>query len=727
MPHRQLSGTRRTVLRGAAVAAGLTGTASLPALAHPRSFGAVRKPDDRPNVIVISVDDLGWQSLGCYGNTFNETPNLDRLARRGMRFTQAYAAAPVCSPSRAALITGRYPSRVGVTDYLRNNEAASEKFLRPDAGTAARLLSRRGYTSGLIGKWHLTESYSGPYRERPGNPYAHGFDEVVASEQTYIAAGDYTYPYFFMPDLPARSGDEYLTDRLTDETVDYLGRHRDEPFFLHLSNYAVHATLVGKEDLVAKYSIKTGAGLPGNDPVYAAMVESIDDQVGRVVETLHTLGIAENTLLFVVSDNGAPFASMNRPLRGIKGSLNEGGIRIPMIAYWPGHIEGGQVSDALVSLVDVLPTAWDLATGDKDVEPAGPGFDGISLVGTLTGGARADGRRLFWDYPHFMDNRRPSAAIREGRFKLIRYLRHHHLELYDVIDDPGERKNLARSHPGIAIELDAKLTAHLADVDLLPPSPARYPVSLSGSHPMNGPLGDDELLILAGATSAVARHGRLEFSATTDSDVLVTTRAAPIGAEFALVVDTVPEGASDEDGDEAGDRDEDRDSDRSDDQDQNQDRNRDRRRRRRRAKRRQDRPVRIGLVKDAQNQLMVRYHPRQRSVDWQLLRDGMRQREGLEILDRLVGSVDLSAPGSRLGLSLRDTTVAVYVDPGGTGWQFLFRFDVGRVIDLRRAADRKVWRYAVGADLRPGLSEVTGFDAKVTRRTARKWSQRRSA
>ncbi|MEO3843258.1 sulfatase-like hydrolase/transferase [Streptomyces sp. B22F1] len=213
--------SRRGVLRGAS-AVGLTAVAG-PALA--RSATAAGPPP--PNVIVVSIDDLGWREFGAYGSTFNETPHIDRLAREGMRFTRAYPAAPICSPTRAALMTGLYPARTGITDFLREAPAASGKFLSPDVPTVPDFPGPYGCTTALIGKWHLTETYSGEYTERPGNPYAHGLDEAIASERLYIADGDYFHPYRFMPDLPARTPGEYLTDRLADEAVDFVARHRD--------------------------------------------------------------------------------------------------------------------------------------------------------------------------------------------------------------------------------------------------------------------------------------------------------------------------------------------------------------------------------------------------------------------------------------------------------------------------------------------------------------------
>lgn len=460
--------TRRTLLRGAAVVGAATAATTAVAAGAVGSDETRRRPRSagrRPNVIVISIDDLGWDELGCYGNTFNETPHIDRLAQEGTRFTQAYAAAPLCSPSRAALVTGRFPGRTGITDYLRGEGAASDLHLSTDLTTIPDVLRPRGYTTGLIGKWHLTETYSGDYRSRPGNPFAHGFDEVIASEQLYIGGGDYFHPYFFMPSLPAREPGEHLTDRLAQEAVDFVRRHRDEPFFLHVSNYAVHTTLDGKPGLVAKYEAKAGTGEPGARPQLAAMLESVDDQVGRIVAELRAQGLARTTLLLLTSDNGGPNRPANQPLRGTKGQLYEGGIRVPLIAWWPGTGAAGRVTDELASTIDVLPTAAALAGTRTPRE-----VDGIDLAPVIRGGA-TDRDTLFWAYPHHIGAVHPHAAVRRGRYKLVRHLRDDRDELYDLAADPSESTDLAEVEPVRRARLGRLLTEHLAELDLFAPAP----------------------------------------------------------------------------------------------------------------------------------------------------------------------------------------------------------------------------------------------------------------
>ncbi|MBD2752552.1 sulfatase [Spirosoma validum] len=412
----------------------------------------------RPNIIIILADDLGWSELGCYGNrngrpSFNETPNLDRLAAGGMRFTQAYATAPVCTPTRIALMTGQHPARVGITDYL---DAKDEKFLSPDYVTLNEQLKKAGYHSGLIGKWHLT----GDYTKKKGEPAKHGWDEVICSETGYIANGDYVHPYFFMPDVQARTEGEYLTDRLNQEAVDYIKRNHQKPFFLYLSHYAVHTKLAGKPDDVAKYKQKTGAGTKQNNPELAAMLERIDDGVGQIVATLKELGLSENTLILFTSDNGGESnVTSNAPLRGGKSELYEGGIREPFLACWPGVIKPGSVTNQVVNTLDIYPTLLELASVKPD---AGQVLDGISIASVLKGKLKLIPRTLYWHYPlpkpHFLGGR-SAAAIRSGDYKLIEYFDKDQVQLFNLADDLGEQNDLSEKLPAKRTELLNQLRA----------------------------------------------------------------------------------------------------------------------------------------------------------------------------------------------------------------------------------------------------------------------------
>jgi arylsulfatase A len=432
------SSTRREFLRAATVAALLPG--------HLHAAGSAGQSGKRPaNIIFILADDLGWAELGCYGNTFNETPNLDRLAQDGMRFTQAYAAAPVCSPYRVSLMTGQYPVRTGITDYLRPDDP---KHLSTDYVTVAELLRSAGYVTGIIGKWHLT-GYANHGATEVG-PAQQGFDEVIVSENRGIGGGSYFFPYHFNREIRQRlPGREYLVDRCNLEAVEFIERHKDKPFFLYLSHYAVHTRLNGKPELVAKYEAKPGAGkgpqAPRNNPHLAAQLESIDQGVGMICDKLHELGLAENTILIFTGDNGGEDkVTVNGPLRAGKSTLYEGGIREPLLVSWPGMTRAGSVCETPVCSVDFYPTLAQAA----EIRPAPDQVvDGVSLVPLLKDpAAHLDRDTFYWHYPldkpHFLGGR-SAGAIRQGNWKLIEFFDTGEVELYNLARDPGEQHNLA--------------------------------------------------------------------------------------------------------------------------------------------------------------------------------------------------------------------------------------------------------------------------------------------
>ena len=255
-------------------------------------YAAPTAPESSPNILYLVWDDTGIATWDCFGGLV-EMPAMTRIAERGVRLSQFHTTA-LCSPTRASLLTGRNATTVGMATIEEFTDGFPNCHGRIPADTAllSEALNESGYNTYCLGKWHLTETYHGPYRSRPGNPYAHGFDKVIASERRYIGGGDYFHPYFFLPGLPARSPGEYLTDRLAQEATGFIRRHRDRPFFLHVANYAVHTVLRAKPALLAKYRAKHGAGVDGARPVLAAMLESVDQQVGRIVRTLKDLGIA---------------------------------------------------------------------------------------------------------------------------------------------------------------------------------------------------------------------------------------------------------------------------------------------------------------------------------------------------------------------------------------------------------------------------------------------------
>jgi len=421
---------------------------------------AVAGPGHRPNIVLILADDLGWAELGCYGNRFHETPWLDRMAAEGMRFTHAYAAAPVCSPYRASLMSGQYPARVGITDYLRPNDP---KHLSTEHVTLAEGFRGAGYATGLIGKWHLTGYAHHGAVEVP--PSRHGFDEVICSEKRGIAGGSYYPPYHFNPDIAPRLPDEYLVDRLSLEAVEFIERNRARPFFLYLSHYAVHTTLVGKPEIVAKYEAKPGAGkgpkAPRNNPHLAAQLESIDQGVGRILDKLRELGLDGRTLVVFTSDNGGEDrVTSNAPLRAGKSTLYEGGIREPLVVRWPGVVPPGTVCDTPVCTVDFYPTLLEAARIAPD--PAHT-LDGVSILALWKDpGARLARDALYWHYPlekpHFLGGR-SAGAVRQGDWKLIEFFDTAKVELYRLGDDPGEQRDLAGARPDVAAGLRKKLDA----------------------------------------------------------------------------------------------------------------------------------------------------------------------------------------------------------------------------------------------------------------------------
>jgi len=409
----------------------------------------------KPNIIFILADDLGWAELGCYGSRFNETPHLDRLAGKGIRFTQAYASAPVCSPYRASLMTGQYPARIGMTNYLQPDDT---NHLSTDHTTIAEMLNSAGYATGIIGKWHLTGYASRGVKEVP--PAMHGFDETIVSENRGIGGGSYFHPYHFNPDIARRLPDrEYLTDRQNLEAVEFIQRHRKRPFFLYLSHYAVHTRLVGKPRLVEKYSKKPGAGkgrkAPRNNVHLAAQLESIDEGVGMIMEKLEQLDLAENTIVIFTSDNGGESrVTSNAPLREGKSTLYEGGIRVPLIISWPGRIKPRSVSNTPAMNIDFYPTLAQIA--GVDIDPA-QRIDGVSILPLLKNPNASVARdTLYWHYPlakpHFLGGR-SSGAIRKGNWKLLEFLDDGHLELYNLKDDIGEKNNLAERMPRKTKEL----------------------------------------------------------------------------------------------------------------------------------------------------------------------------------------------------------------------------------------------------------------------------------
>ena len=446
----------------------------------------VRQAQGKPNIVFVLADDLGWAELGCYGNKFNETPHLDRMAKEGTRYTQAYAAAPVCSPYRAAFLTGVHPAQVGIVDYLRPNSA---NWLPKRFHTLPAALKSIGYTTGMIGKWHLT-GYRHHEAEFETRPTDHGFDWNIGSEVKGVGNGANTWPYVFRKqpirwlDLPEqRLGEkENLTDRLNLEAVDFIERSKDNPFFLYLAHYAPHTILNGRPDLVDKYRRKHPPGKSGRDRCYicedagmgkgdpghhwsvdhnphlAAMLEGIDDGIGKIRAKLAELNLLENTIFIFTSDNGGESnVTSNAPLRGGKSELYEGGIRIPLIVQWPAGIQQPAVNDRPTVNTDFFPTLTEAARKSE-----------------WTGLTSARDRTLYWHYPldrpHFLGGF-SGGAIRDGNWKLIEKFDSSTTELYDLTVDPSEQSDLAAQSPAKVLELKAKLSHWREEISARTPSP----------------------------------------------------------------------------------------------------------------------------------------------------------------------------------------------------------------------------------------------------------------
>ena len=440
---------------------------------------------DKPlNVVFFLIDDLGWKDIGASGSNYYKTPHIDQLAKEGMRFTNGYAACNVCSPTRAAIMAGKYPARLLLTQWLpsgrwdaKKNKLQEARYLSNlplEEFTVAEALREGGYKTAFMGKWHLGPL---PYYY----PEHQGFDINVAGRD-YGAPGSYWYPFegswripttdlkvFKESPIEGKEGD-YLTDRLMEEGDKFIRENSEKPFFLMMSLYAVHSPLQGKPEKVARYE-KVPKEQRQGDPRYAAMVETVDDGVGRLMTALREMEIEESTLVIFTSDNGGMSkATDNSPLRANKGSNYEGGMRVPVIVKWPGVTEPGSISDEPVISTDFYPTILG-ATG----LPKRPlqHVDGVDLSSVLKGRSRIDRPSLFWHYPHYNQHPEnfPATVIRKGHWKLIEILDTGELELYNLALDVGEQNNLADAHSGLTQSLLAEMRAWREEVNADPMRP----------------------------------------------------------------------------------------------------------------------------------------------------------------------------------------------------------------------------------------------------------------
>ncbi len=453
------------------------------------------KDDSLPNFVFILADDLGWSDLPVYGNKFNEAPNITKLADEGMKFDNAYAACPVCSPTRASIQSGQYPARVGITDFITGHWRPYEEttvpinrtqYLSLENITFAEKLKEVGYANGFFGKWHLGWGDFIPTNQ--------GYDEqVVYNGGGFFEFGSRTDPPTDFPE------DKILSEALTDLSISFIERNKDKPFFLFLAHYDVHVQLDAQQELIDKYLAKEKVkGYPSN-AVYAAMIENIDTSVGRVEAKLEELGLSEKTIVIFFSDNGGLesrfdkipllakskfhvyendtllyLATSNSPLRAEKGTVYEGGIREPLIIKWPGNVQKGSINHFVVTSVDFYPTFLELAGVATDPNQV---LDGISLVDNLINSKESYERPIFWHYPVYHHDV-PASVIRKGDFKLIENLVNSSLELYNLSEDLGETINLVRSKPEKASELYKLLQEWQQDVK------AEFPVRNPNFDPL---------------------------------------------------------------------------------------------------------------------------------------------------------------------------------------------------------------------------------------------------
>lgn len=422
----------------------------------------IAEPPERPNIVVIMADDLGWMDLHCQGNPLLDTPHLDQLASQGMRFTNAYAAAPVCTPTRAAMMTGQSPARLGITNHAPGNpDHVSEQtqlkgaewttYLSLDHTTIAERLKQAGYATGFIGKWHLShrpgKDAQGPLEPRL-RPEFQGFDLNIGGCRMG-GPPSYFEPYR-IPNITPRQEGDYLPERLADESIDFIKQHQAKPFFLCLWNYSVHYPIQAPKHLIEKYKKRPEL----ENPSYAAMIEGMDTSIGRILNQIDELGLNDNTLVIFTSDNGSLFG--NKPLRKNKGYLYEGGIRVPWIVRWPGKVNAGTTCDTPVISTDVFPTileATHITMKEDEI------CDGQSILPLLTGTGNWKRQSLYFHYPNyaFHKQNRLGSAIREGDHKLIRWYDDDSVELYDLGKDISEKHNLAEQQPQLATALRKRL------------------------------------------------------------------------------------------------------------------------------------------------------------------------------------------------------------------------------------------------------------------------------
>ncbi|MHC4692077.1 MAG: sulfatase [Planctomycetota bacterium] len=452
-------------------------TMSLPGCSnnHLDSAGSISKK--RTNIILIMIDDLGWMDLHCQGNDRLDTPNIDRLASQGMRFTDAYSAAPVCSPTRSAIMTGQSPARLGLTTHIPDRpqyrpkdatllSAKTLNHLPLEHITLAERLKEAGYATGFFGKWHLSRKVAEKsLGEQELRPEFQGFDVNIGG-CSFGGPPSFFDPYR-NPTIKDRREGEYLPDRLADEAITFIKAHRDEPFFVALWNYTVHWPMQAPQPLIDKYEKRVGPGL--KDPRYGAMIEAMDASVGRVMAAIDELKLAGQTLVIFTSDNGGfDGVSDNRPLRASKGHLYEGGIRVPLIARWPGVVPAKMLCHTPVISTDFYPTLLDVSG-----LPHGTGktLDGESIMPLLKRTGKLNRKAIYFHYPNYAwhGSNKLGGAVREGDYKLIERYDDDSVELYNLADDLSEKRDLSLEMPQKAAKLKHKLNTWLTESGAIMP------------------------------------------------------------------------------------------------------------------------------------------------------------------------------------------------------------------------------------------------------------------
>jgi len=417
----------------------------------------------KPNFLFILADDLGWSQVGCYGSNFYETPNIDRLAREGMRFTDAYAACPVCSPTRASIMTGKYPARLHLTDFIAGGSFPYEKYSQPEWQkylpleeiTIAEVLKTAGYATASFGKWHLSIDKKPP-KSLPYNPDRQGFDEYFV---TYKPSSK-TDP----------ESDAHNVEAITQKSLQFMESHKDEPFFLYVSHNTIHAPVMGKKKLVQKYEDKPGSDLPQNNPALGAMIEDLDNSTGRLLKKLDELKIADKTIVIFFGDNGGLEKDAKQtPLRSGKANLYEGGIREPLIIRWPGVVKPDSTCSEPVISVDFFPTFLEIAGMKSEAKKP---IDGVSLVPALNQSGPLNRQAIYWHYPHYHSSSiGPCGAVRAGDYKLIEWFDEsicgpgNEFELYNLKEDIGEQNNLAKKMPKRVEKLKKMLSNWRSEVN----------------------------------------------------------------------------------------------------------------------------------------------------------------------------------------------------------------------------------------------------------------------